>query len=130
MERVTGIGGVFFKANDPQQLREWYRRHLGIDVQSWGGASFECREAERPERRGQTVWSIFPADTKYFDPSRAPFMINFRVDDLNRVLDQLRAEGVEVDARIEESEFGRFGWAMDGEGNRVELWEPPPQRQD
>jgi catechol 2,3-dioxygenase-like lactoylglutathione lyase family enzyme len=129
MKRVTGIGGVFFKAADAERLREWYHRHLGIDVQSWGGAAFEWRAANDPELRGQTVWSVFPSDTKYFDPSPAPFMVNYRVENLKTVLDLLRSEGVQVDERVEESEFGRFGWAMDGEGNRIELWEPPPQKE-
>jgi len=101
------------------------RRHLGIDVQEWGGVSFEWRELVAPERKGATVWSIFSGETRYFEPSTAPFMINYRVRDLDQVLAALRAEGVEVDPRVHESEYGRFGWAMDPEGNRFELWEPP-----
>ena len=125
MERVTGIGGVFFKAQEPDRLRAWYRDHLGLAIADWGGVSFEWREVETPQRKATTVWSIFPAHTKYFDPSPAPFMVNYRVKDLARVLAQLRAEGCQVDERIEESEFGKFGWVMDPEGNRIELWEPP-----
>ncbi len=126
MQRVTGIGGVFFKARDPETLREWYRRHLGIDVQSWGGAPFRWSEEGERARDGVTVWTIFPASTEYFDPSPAPFMINYRVNDLAQLIETLRREGCTVDEKTEESEFGKFGWVMDPEGNRIELWEPPP----
>ncbi len=125
MQRVTGIGGIFIKARNPEAMKAWYRRHLGIDIQDWGGTSFRWQTPERPEPEGMTVWSIFPADSRYFDPSPAPFMVNYRVDDLDALLAALRAEGCEVDARIEESEFGRFGWVMDPERNRIELWQPP-----
>jgi catechol 2,3-dioxygenase-like lactoylglutathione lyase family enzyme len=125
MQRVTGIGGIFFKARDAARLREWYREHLGLPVTDWGGVVFEGREARPGERQTATVWSVFTGDTSYFEPSTSPFMINYRVDDLDAVLSALRAEGCEVDARIEQSEFGRFGWVMDPEGNKVELWEPP-----
>ena len=124
-KRVTGIGGIFFKVKNPDAMREWYHKHLRIEpMESWG-AVFQWREHDRPERVGQTVWSVMPHDTEYFDRSRSPFMINYRVDDLDAVLEKLRAEGVEVDDRIEDSEFGRFGWVMDPEGNRIELWQPP-----
>ncbi len=126
MTRVTGIGGVFFKAQDPEALREWYRIHLGVSIEPWGGAVFRWQTPERPEPAGATVWSLFPADTKYFDPSHAPFMINYRVANLDRVLAALRAEGCAVDDKVEVSEFGKFGWVMDPERNRIELWEPPP----
>jgi predicted enzyme related to lactoylglutathione lyase len=125
MQRVTGIGGIFIKARDPERLRAWYRDHLGIDVQDWGGAVFRWQTPERPEPEGSTTWSVFAEDSDYFAPSRARFMVNYRVDDLDAVLAALRAEGCEVDERIEASEFGRFGWVMDPEGNRVELWQPP-----
>jgi catechol 2,3-dioxygenase-like lactoylglutathione lyase family enzyme len=125
MEKVTGIGGIFFKAKEPKALGQWYARHLGIDVQPWGGAQFAWRDAADPERAGSTAWSLFPADTKYLDPSTAPFMVNYRVADLDAMLAQLRAAGVQVDEKIEESEYGRFGWAMDPDGNRFELWQPP-----
>jgi predicted enzyme related to lactoylglutathione lyase len=127
VRRATGIGGVFFKAKDPKALGEWYRRHLGVDVQSWGGVSFRWNEPE-PQPHGLTVWSIFPADTDYFSPSPAPFMVNFRVENLASLLDALRAEGCDVDERMQSSEYGEFGWVMDPEGNRVELWQPPPGR--
>ena len=125
MQRVTGIGGIFIKARDPERMKDWYRRHLGIDIQSWGGTSFRWQTPERPEPDGMTVWSIFPPDTRYFDPSPAPFMVNYRVDDLHAVLAALRDEGCTVDAKVEESEFGKFGWVMDPEDNRIELWQPP-----
>jgi len=126
MNRVTGIGGIFLKAKDPDALRAWYARHLGIDVQDWGGATFSWQTPERPEPHGVTVWNVFPADTKYFDPSRAPFMVNYRVEDLHALLAALRAEGCNVDPKTEESEFGKFGWVIDPEGNKLELWQPPP----
>lgn len=119
MARVTGIGGIFFKARDPVALREWYRKHLGLDIQSWGGLAFDAST-------GVTAWSIFPATTEHFAPSTAPFMINYRVDDVTALLAALRSAGCAVDDRVDSSEEGRFGWVMDPEGNRVELWEPPP----
>jgi predicted enzyme related to lactoylglutathione lyase len=128
MGRVTGLGGVFFKARDKARLLEWYRDRLGIDVQSWGGAVFEWRDASDPATPGSTAWSIFDAKSKHFDPSPAPFMINYRVDDLDAVLAALKADGADVDPRVQESEEGRFGWVMDPEGHRIELWEPPKSR--
>lgn len=126
--RVTGIGGVFFKARDPDTLRAWYRGHLGLDIKDWGGMTFHWNDPEGHAGEGATVWSVFPATSKYFDPSPAGFMINYRVADLDRVRAELKAGGCEVDDRVEESEFGKFGWVMDPEGNRLELWEPPPGR--
>ena len=126
MKRVTGIGGIFFKARDPEALRAWYRQHLGLDIQDWGGMAFRWHDPEAPDTNGTTVWSIFPASSNYFDPSSAPFMINYRVSDLAAVLDLLRTEGCAVDDRLEATEYGKFGWVMDPEGNRIELWEPPP----
>jgi predicted enzyme related to lactoylglutathione lyase len=126
MKRVTGIGGIFFKSSDPDKLREWYRAHLGIESDGDNGAaSFHWREAEAPNPEGMTVWSAFPDTTKYFEPSASPFMINYRVANLDWLLGQLREEGVEVDSRIEKYDYGRFAWIMDPEGNRIELWEPP-----
>jgi predicted enzyme related to lactoylglutathione lyase len=126
MERVTGIGGIFIKARDPELMKDWYRRHLGIDVQAWGGTAFRWHHPDRPEPDGgSTAWSIFPADSGYFAPSAAPFMVNYRVADLHALIAALRAEGCAVDDKVDESEYGRFGWVMDPEGNRVELWQPP-----
>jgi len=126
MNRALGIGGVFIKAKDPAALRDWYSKHLGIKSESWGGTVFQWRSADNPDGVGTTVWSVFDADSKYFAPSTSPFMINYRVADLRGVLALLRSEGCDVDAKVHESEFGKFGWVMDPEGNRVELWEPPP----
>lgn len=125
MKRVTGIGGIFFKAKDPKALGDWYRRHLGIEVADWGGAAFVWRGAHNPDGIGTTIWSPFAADTQYFAPSEAPFMINYRVEDLHALLAVLRAEGVQVDEKTEDSEFGKFGWVIDPEGNKLELWQPP-----
>lgn len=119
-----GIGGIFFKARDKAALAAWYRDHLGVPVESWGGAAFNWRDHD-PHQDATTVWSVFAADTTYFQPSEASFMVNFRVRDLDAMLAQLRAAECDVADRIEDSEFGRFGWVMDPEGNRVELWQPP-----
>ena len=126
--RVTGIGGVFFKSADPAKLNAWYEKNLGIKpregAQPGEPAMFEWRDKQHPDAVGVTVWSLFPKGTKYFAPSQASFMINYRVDDLDRLLAQLRAAGVQVDSKTSEDFTGKFGWAMDPEGNRVELWEP------
>jgi len=125
MKRVTGLGGLFFKAKDPKAMYEWYEKHLGIQREPHGGgAEFHWREADDAQRTGITVWSIFPQDTKYFDPSSASFMMNFRVENLEELLQALVAEGVQVDAKVEKCDYGKFGWIVDPEGNRIELWEP------
>ena len=126
MKRVTGIGGIFFHAKDPAALGAWYKTHLGIDVQPWGGAAFDWKRPDNPEGVGTTAWSLFPADSKHFAPSAAPFMVNYRVDDLGALLKALRAEGCNVLEKTDDSEYGKFGWVIDPEGNKVELWEPPP----
>jgi catechol 2,3-dioxygenase-like lactoylglutathione lyase family enzyme len=120
MAKVIGFGGIFFKARDPQALRAWYAEHLGMPVGDFG-AMFE-EDASRP---GCTLWSPFGAETDYFAPSTKDFMLNFRVDDLDALLAALRAAGVEVDQKVQADENGRFGWIMDPEGNRIELWQPP-----
>ena len=121
MAKVIGFGGIFFKAIDPKGLGAWYERHLGLKLEEFNGTMF-FDDASLP---GHIVWSPFDEKTQYFAPSTKPFMVNFRVDDLHALLAQLRGAGVQVDARVDESEYGRFGWIMDPEGNRVELWEPP-----
>jgi predicted enzyme related to lactoylglutathione lyase len=126
MTRVTGIGGIFFQAQDPAALQAWYKRHLGIDVQAWGGTAFSWADAEGKPTGGTTVWSIGPAGTQYYAPSRASFMVNYRVADLHGLVKVLREEGCDVLEKVEESEYGKFAWVMDPEGNKVELWEPPP----
>lgn len=124
-ERVTGIGGVFFQARDPQSLGAWYRDKLGVALRDGGAWSvFEWREREDPERVGHTVWSLFPSDSKYFAPSQAPFMINYRVRDLDRMLAQLQTLGVVVEPAVTEEFNGKFAWVVDPEGNKIELWEP------
>ena len=126
MQRVTGIGGIFFSARDPKALRAWYKQHLGVDVQDWGGASFRWADAEGNAFKGTTAWLIGPADGKHFAPSTSTFMVNYRVADLDALLAALRAEGCQVLEKTDESEFGKFGWVMDPEGNKIELWQPPP----
>jgi catechol 2,3-dioxygenase-like lactoylglutathione lyase family enzyme len=125
MDRVTGLGGVFFKAKDPKAMYAWYENHLGIKSDPHSGAMFHWRDFKDPEQTGLTVWSIFPENTKYFGTGASPFMFNYRVEDLNELLAMLKAEGVEVDPKVDESEYGKFGWITDPEGNRIELWEPP-----
>lgn len=124
MKRVTGIGGIFFKANDPEKLRNWYRVHLSVECEKDDGAIFKWRKADDPNSERYTVWSPFPADTDYFAPSTKPFMINLQVENLDEVLAQLKREGIEIDPRVESYDYGKFGWIIDPEGNRVELWEP------
>ena len=124
MARVLGIGGVFFKSRGPEKLQSWYCEHLGIESDTEGYVVFGWRDKQDPQQEHSTVWSAFPQDTTYFDPTAAPYMINYIVDDLDGMLKQLRAAGVQVDDTIEEMEYGRFGWAIDPEGVRFELWQP------
>lgn len=125
MERVTGIGGIFFKSENPAQLKAWYQQNLGIEPQADGTPLFFWRERENPDAFASTVWEAFPADTTYFGAGGKPFMFNYRVRNLDAMLGQLRAAGVIVDDKIEVMDgIGRFGWATDPEGNRIELWEP------
>ena len=122
MERVTGIGGVFFRSKDPDALGRWYAEHLGLDLEA-GSAAVSV--FGWPATGGQTVWSAFAHDTGYFGPSGQQHMVNYRVSDLDAMLAQLRAAGVPVEDRVEDTEFGRFAWATDPDGNRFELWQPP-----
>ena len=126
MQRVTGIGGIFFHAKDPVALRAWYQKHLGIDVQEWGGTAFTWTDAAGSPMKGTTVWSIGGSDGNSFAPSTASFMINYRVDDLGSLLKALRDEGCNVLEKTDDSEYGKFGWVIDPEGNKVELWQPKP----
>jgi glyoxylase I family protein len=121
MERVTGIGGMFFRARDPDALARWYAEHLGIDNQLEGGDTLWRQE------RGPTVFAPFPADTDYFGRPERAWMLNFRVRDLDAMLAQLRAAGVTIDRQETEEGIGRFAWLADPEGNRIELWEPTPE---
>ena len=136
MKRVTGIGGVFFKSENPQKLYDWYEQHLGIKREPHGqGASFHWRELQaagstEPGPEAETAWSIFPQTTKHFGPGKAGFMVNYRVDDLDALLAQLTAAGVSVNPHREDAPYGRFAWITDPEGNRIELWQPlvtPPE---
>lgn len=128
MAKVLGIGGVFFKSKKPKVLAAWYRKHLGIDVQDWGGAAFPWAEA--PGRRdAATAWCPFDAKTKYFAPAKEPFLINYVVDDLDGLLAKLKKARVRIDPKgIEASDFGRFAWVFDPEGRKLELWEPPRRK--
>ena len=125
-QRVTGLGGIFFKARNTKKLGAWYQKHLGLPVQEWGGCSFEWRDAKNPKKKGSTVWSPFEAGTKYFGPGKQGHMINYRVANLKRVIAALKKERVWIDPKgIEASDYGQFAWIKDGEGNRIELWQPP-----
>ena len=122
--RITGLGGIFFKAKDPKAMVEWYGRHLGMDIEN-SMVLFSWRGGKEGKVEGHTVWSIFPGDTKYFGEDGTSFMINYRVKDLDGLLASLRRKGVAVDRKVEDTPYGRFGWITDPEGNRIELWEPP-----
>ncbi len=124
MRRVTGIGGIFFSAKDPKALGAWYKTHLGIDVQPWGGAAFEWADADGNALKGTTAWSVEPNDGTHFAPSKSTFMVNYRVEDLTALLNALREEGCNVLEKTDDGEYGKFGWVMDPEGNKVELWQP------
>jgi predicted enzyme related to lactoylglutathione lyase len=124
-KRVIGIGGIFFQAKDAPALRAWYQRHLGVDVQDWGGAAFSWSDDAGTPVGGTTIWSV-GADEGGFGPGTASFMVNYRVHDLHALVAALREEGCNVLDKVDESEYGRFAWVIDPEGNKVELWEPPP----
>jgi predicted enzyme related to lactoylglutathione lyase len=126
MKRVTGIGGISFHAKDPVALRAWYQQHLGIDVQVWGGTAFPWSEEAAKPDGGMTVWSIGAADSDHFAPGSASFMVNYRVEDLDALIQALREEGCNVLDKTEDGEYGKFGWVIDPENNKVELWQPPP----
>jgi predicted enzyme related to lactoylglutathione lyase len=122
MGRVTGVGGIFFKANDPEALYAWYEKHLGIKREKWG-VMFRWRDDSDPE--GCTTWSIFKKESEHFGGGPQSFMINYRVEDLGGLLEKLGQAGVWIDPKREDPEFGKFAWIKDPEGNRIELWEPP-----
>ena len=124
MKRVTGIGGVFFKTKDPKAMAEWYQRHLGIDFNGQPYFSFEWVNPHHPTQPGSTTFSFFSEKTDYLAPSEKPFMINFRVADLRGLLEALKQDGVQVVGDMQEFSYGNFGWIMDPEGNKIELWEP------
>lgn len=121
MKRVTGIGGVFFKCTDPEQMKTWYRNHLGIESDQYGG----CFQWYRNDgSKGHTVWSTFKEDSQYFQPSTKPFMFNYRVEDLEQLLHVLKEEGITQVSEMEVLEYGKFAWIMDPDGNKIELWQP------
>ena len=120
---VTGIGGIFFKCNDPDKMREWYRDNLGLVTNEYGSL-FESRNTDDPEVKNYLQWSTFSENTKYFEPAKKEFMINYRVRNLKGLLEDLKEKGVKVIGEIEEYEYGKFGWILDPEGNKLELWEP------
>ena len=123
MKKVTGIGGVFFKCKDANKLKEWYKTHLGFDTNAYG-ANFEWRENEDSTKKGSTAWSPFSETTKYFEPSTKDFMINYRVENLEALVEQLKTEGVTIVDKIESYDYGKFIHIIDLEGNKIELWEP------
>lgn len=120
--RILGIGGVFFKSANQQQTREWYSKHLGL-ADKGGGAMLPWREKEKPGNEHVTVWTVFPANTKYVEPGQA-FMVNYIVDDLDALLEGLQKEGVKIDPKRQDADFGRFAWIYDSDGNNIELWQP------
>lgn len=126
MARVTGIGGIFFKCNDPVATRNWYRDHLGLKTNDYGSL-FEFRQGANPDKIGYLQWSTFKQDTEYFDPCKKEFMINYRVDDLEALVSRLRQEGVTIVDDIESYDYGKFVHILDNEGNKIELWEPVDQ---
>lgn len=123
MKKVTGIGGIFFKCKDPNKMKEWYKTHLGLNTNDYG-ATFEWREASDSTKKGVTQWSPFEDSTKYFEPSTKDFMINYRVENLEALVEQLKKEGVTIVDKIETYDYGKFVHIVDVEGNKIELWEP------
>lgn len=123
MKKVTGIGGVFYKVKDPEAHKEWYKKHLGVESDQYGG-KFTWRDEEDPDKICMTAWSPFPKDTKYFNPGKQEFMINYRVDNLDLLLEELKKAGVEMAGEPETYSYGKFAWIIDPDGHKVELWEP------
>jgi predicted enzyme related to lactoylglutathione lyase len=123
MKRATSIGGIFFKCKDPDKMKEWYSKHLGFQTDSYG-TNFEWRHGDDSTKKGFTQWSPFKENTTYFEPSTKDFMINYRVENLEWLVDQLKKEGVTVVDKVEVFEYGKFVHILDPEGNKIELWEP------
>jgi predicted enzyme related to lactoylglutathione lyase len=119
--RVTGIGGLFFKTKDPKQTKDWYQKHLGFNTDDWG-CTFWWKDTNG--NQASTQWSPFKDDTNYFEPSQKDFMFNYRVENLVELLEELEKEGVTIVGKIEEYDYGKFGWILDNDGNKIELWEP------
>ena len=129
LKRVTGIGGIFFKCKDPKKMREWYSIHLGLKTNDYG-AVFEWRQGTDTLQKGFTQWSPFTEATTYFEPSKKDYMINYRVENLEWLVEQLKNEGVTILDKIESFDYGKFVHILDGEGNKVELWEPKDEEYD
>ncbi|GAA3573158.1 VOC family protein [Snuella lapsa] len=121
-KRVTGIGGLFFKSSDPKAIKAWYKKHLGFNTDDYG-CLFRWKDNDGND--AATQWSPFPEDTSYYEPSKKDFMFNYRVENLHELLKVLKEEGVTIVGEVEEYEYGKFGWILDPEGNKIELWEPP-----
>jgi predicted enzyme related to lactoylglutathione lyase len=122
--RVIGIGGIFFKSKDPVTTRTWYETHLGIKPDGEYGSTFEWRKADAPDKKGYTAWSAFAENTQYFLPSQSEMMVNYRVENLEALLEVLRTEGVEIVGNMEVYEYGKFAWILDPDGRKIELWQP------
>ena len=120
--RILGIGGIFFKSANQQQTREWYSKHLGL-ADKGGGAMLPWREKDNPDKEHMTVWTVFPGNTKYFEPNQT-FMVNYIVDDLDALLERLQKEGVKIDPKRQDVDYGKFAWIYDPDGNKIELWQP------
>lgn len=123
MKKVTGIGGIFFKCKDPKKVTEWYQKHLGLNTNPYG-ATFEWYEGVDSTKKGQTQWTLFPETTKYFEPSTKDFMINYRVENLEALVEELKKDGVTIVDKIETYDYGKFVHILDAEGNKIQLWEP------
>ncbi len=123
MKKVTAIGGIFFKSQDPDAMKKWYSDHLGLPVDPYG-ATFEWRQDDDPSKKGTTIWSPFKESTKYFEPSTKDFMINYRVENLEALVAELKAVGVTILDDIQSYDYGKFVHILDPEGNKIELWEP------
>jgi catechol 2,3-dioxygenase-like lactoylglutathione lyase family enzyme len=126
MKRVIGLGGIFFKCKDPKKTNEWYKTHLGVDTTPYG-AKFEWRNEDDSAKKGYTLWTPFPDTTKYFEPSSQDFMINYRVENIEALVEELKKEGVTIVDKIEASDYGKFIHILDLDGNKIELWEAPAE---
>jgi len=126
MKKVTGVGGIFFKSKNPKEIKEWYREHLGLVVDAYG-SMFESRDSTNPEQKTYLQWSPFENKTTYFEPSQKEFMINYRVENLELLVEELIKQGVTICDKIESFDYGKFVHIMDPEGNKIELWEPKDQ---
>lgn len=129
MKKVTGIGGIFFKCKDPEKMKEWYKTNLGLQTDDYG-TSFEWRQSDFPDRKGYTAWNTFPETTNYLEPSKKDFMINYRVENIEALVEELKKDGVNVVDEIETFEYGKFVHILDIEGNKIELWEPDDSEYD